>query len=220
MAKDIVDQLKDKGEVTRGWLGVQIRDMDESLANYYKIKPYSAVYVENVVPGDPADQAGIRSGDIIVSVDGQTVTSGRDLASRIASIPVGQKTKIELLREGQKKTIAVKVAKQSTEEVKIASTQGSSDGLGLQVTDLSSEKARQFGLDEDESGVLVVEVDSGSKADEAGVKVGDIIKGINLKKVVNLKDYEDLMAKIDKKAPINLLVRSRNQGSRGIQIKP
>ena len=92
--------------------------------------------------------------------------------------------------------------------------------LGLQVTDLSSEKARQFGLDEDERGVLVIEVENGSRADEAGVKVGDIIKGINLKKVENLKDYESLMAKVDEKNPINLLVRSRNQGSRGIQIKP
>jgi len=220
MAKDIVRQLKDKGEVTRGWLGVQIRDLDESLANYYKVEPFSAVYVENVVPGDPADQAGIRSGDIIVSVDGQSVTSGRDLASLIASIPVGQKSKIVLLRDGQKKTVSVKIAKQSAEEVKMAKAQGSSDDLGLQVTDLSSEKARQFGLDEDESGVLVIEVENGSRADQAGVKVGDIIKGINLKKVGNLKDYEELMAKMDKKEPINLLVRSRNQGSRGIQIKP
>jgi serine protease Do len=221
MAKDIVNQLKDKGEVTRGWLGVQIRDLDESLANYYKVDPFSAVYVENVVPGDPADQAGIRSGDIIVSVDGHSVNSGRELATLIAGIPVGQKSKIILLREGKKKTVSVKIAKQSAEVAKAASEQsGSSDDLGLQVTDLSSEKARQFGLDEDESGVLVIEVENGSRADEAGVKVGDIIKGINLKKVDNLKDYEASIAKVDKKESINLLVRSRSQGSRGIQIKP
>ena len=220
MARDITRQLKEKGEVTRGWLGVQIRDLDESLANYYKVEPFSAVYVENVVPGDPADQAGIQSGDIIISVDGQSVASGRELASLVASIPVGQKTKIVLLRDGRKKTIDVKIAKQATEDLKIASAPSSSDVLGLQVTDLSPDKARQFGLDEDERGVLVIEVENGSRADEAGVKVGDIIKGINLKKVENLKDYESLMAKVDKKEAINLLVRNRNQGSRGIQIKP
>jgi serine protease Do len=220
MARDIVSQLKEKGEVTRGWLGVQIRDLDESLANYYKLEPFSAVYVENVVPGDPADQAGIRSGDIIVTVDGQSVTSGRELAGLIANIPVGKKSRIVLLREGRKQTVTVKIAKQAGEEVRTASTQGTSDDLGLQVTDLSSEKAQQFGLDEDESGVLVIEVARGSRADEAGVKVGDIIKGVNLKKVRNLEDYESLIAKADKKEPISLLVRSRNQGSRGIQIKP
>ena len=220
MARDVTVQLKEKGEVTRGWLGVQIRDLDESLANYYKLEPFSAVYVENVVPGDPADQAGIRSGDIILSVDGQKVASGRELAGLVARIPVGKKSKIVLLREGEKKTVSVKIAKQATEEPKLASTQGSSDDLGLQVTDLSSEKARQFGLDEDERGVLVIEVENGSRADEAGVKVGDVIKGINMKKVENLKDYETLMAKVDKKEPINFLVRTRNQGSRGVQIKP
>jgi serine protease Do len=68
--------------------------------------------------------------------------------------------------------------------------------------------------------VLVIEVENGSRADEAGVKVGDVIKGINMKKVESLKDYETLMAKVDQKEPINFLVRSRNQGSRGVQIKP
>ncbi len=220
MARDIVSQLKDKGEVTRGWLGVQIRDLDESLSNYYKMKPFSAVYVENVVPGDPADQAGIRSGDIIVSVDGQSVSSGRELAGLIANIPVGKKSRIVLLRDGRKQTVTVKIAKQAAEEVRVVSRRGTSDDLGLQVTDLSSEKAQQFGLDEDETGVLVIDVEPGSRADEAGVKVGDIIKGVNLKPVRDLKDYEAFIAKANKKDPINLLVRSRNQGSRGIQIKP
>jgi serine protease Do len=220
MARDIVSQLKEKGEVTRGWLGVQIRNLDESLASYYKLKPFSAVYVENVIPGDPADQAGIRSGDIIVSVDGQSVTSDRELAGLIANIPVGKKSQIVLLRDGHRKTVTVRIAKQAAEEVRMASAPGTSDDLGLQVTDLSSEKAQQFGLDEDESGVLVVEVKRGSRADEAGVKVGDIIKGVNLQKVRNIEDYESLIAKVDKKESINLLVRSRNQGSRGIQIKP
>ena len=126
MAKDIVSQLKDKGEVTRGWLGVQIRDLDESLANYYKIKPFSAVYVENVVPGDPADQAGIRSGDIILSVDGQSVASGRELAGLIANIPVGKKSKVILLRDGHRQTVTVRIAKQAAEEVKMASNKGTS----------------------------------------------------------------------------------------------
>jgi len=220
LASNVVAQLKDKGEVTRGWLGVQIRDLDESLASYYKLKPFSGVYVENVVPGDPADKAGIRSGDIITTVDGQPVTSGRELASLVASIPVGQKTHIVLMRDGQKKTISVKIAKQSDEKVQLASTKSSSDDLGLHVTDLSSERARQFGLDEDEHGVLVVEVDPDSRADKAGVRVGDIIKGINLSNVNGLKEYKTLIERVKKDESINLLVRRRDQGSRGIRIEP
>jgi serine protease Do len=220
MARNIVDQLKDKGEVTRGWLGVQIRDLDESLASYYKLKPFSGVYVENVVPGDPADQAGIRSGDIITTVDGQPVASGRELASLIASIPVGQKTRIVLMRDGKKKNISVKISKQSDGKVQVASKKSNNDDLGLRVVELSSERARQFGLDADESGVLVIEVAPESRADKAGVRVGDVIKGVNLKKVNNINDYQALLGRVDKDDALDLLVRRRNQGSRGIRIEP
>jgi serine protease Do len=220
LAESVVAQLKDKGEVTRGWLGVQIRDLDESLASYYQLKAFSGVYVENVVPGDPADNAGIRSGDIITSVDGQPVTSGRELAGMVARIPVGKKTRIALMRDGKKKTISVKIAKQSNDKLKIASKRTSKDDLGLRVTEMSSAKAQQFGLDAEEHGVLVIEVAPDSRADKAGVQAGDIIKGINMQKINGLKDYEKLIAAADKDKPIHLLVRSRNQGSRGIQIEP
>jgi serine protease Do len=220
MAKSIVAQLKDKGEVTRGWLGVQIRDLDESLASYYQVKAFSGVYVENVVPGDPADQAGIRSGDIITTVDGQPVASGRELANLIASIPVGQKTRIALMRDGKKKHISVKIAKQAEDKLQIAGKKSSNDDLGLQVTGLSSERARQLGMDEQEHGVLVIEVAPDSRADAAGVRAGDIIKGVNLKKVKGVKDYQKLVEAADENEPINLLVRRRDQGTRGIKIEP
>ena len=220
MARSIVGQLKEKGEVTRGWLGVQIRDLDESLASYYKLKAFSGVYVENVVPGDPADNAGIRSGDIITTVDGQPVTSGRELAGLIASIPVGQKTRVALMRDGKKKTISVKIAKQAEEKVQMARKNSSNDDLGLRVTELSSERARQLGLDEQEEGVLVIEVEPDSRADKAGVRVGDVIKGLNLKKVKGLKDYQSLLDAAGKDESVNLLVRRRDQGSRGIRIEP
>lgn len=220
MAKDIVNELREKKEVTRGWLGVQIRDLDEGLASYYKLKPYSGVYVESVVPGDPADQAGIFSGDIITQVDGQSVKSGQQLAALIAKIPVGKKTRIALMRDGKQMLISVKIAKQSNDKVKVASKKSSRDSLGLRVTDLSSEKARQFGLDAEEHGVLVVAVEPNSRADKAGVRVGDIIKGINLNKVKGLKSYNTMISAIGDDEPIDLLVRRRNQGSRGIRIEP
>ena len=220
MAKRVVAQLKERGEVTRGWLGVQIRDLDDSLSSYYKLKPFSGVFVEKVVPGDPADQAGIKASDIIISVDGQAVTSGRELASIVANTPVGQKTKVRLIRDGKKKTITVKVAKQSDEKLQVASKDSGRDELGLEVTELTSERARQFGLDEEDSGVLVIEVERNSKADKAGLSIGDIIKGINREKVSSLKDYRRLMAAADKDESIDLLVRRRGQGTTGIQIMP
>ncbi len=220
MAKRVVAQLKESGSVTRGWLGVQIRDLDESLASYYKLAPLSGVFVEKVVPGDPADRAGIQAGDIILSIDGQSVNSGRALASLVAAIPVGTKAKVKLVREGKKKTLTVKVAKQSDEKLQAASKAPTSDKLGLQVTELSAERARQFGLDPDEQGVLVIEVEPNSKSAEAGVLVGDMIKGINRHRIDNLGDYEQFMAKVNQDKPIDLLVSRRNRGSTGIRIMP
>ncbi len=220
LAKNVVAQLKNSGEVTRGWLGVQIRDLDEALASYYQLKPFSGVFVDKVVPGDPADQAGIQAEDIILSVDKQPVTSGRRLASLVANTPVGKKARVELLRDGKKKNIIVTIAKQSDEKVLVARNKSSEDALGLEVTDLSSERAKQFGLEEGVSGVLVISVEDDSRADRAGVRVGDIIKGINRQKVKNLKDYQQLIEDVDDEAIIDLLVRRRDQGSMGIKIKP
>jgi serine protease Do len=220
MAKRVVAQLKERGEVTRGWLGVQIRDLDENLSSYYQLKPFSGVFVEKVVPGDPADQAGIKASDIIISVDGQAVASGRELANIVANTPVGQKTEIRLIRDGKKKTIVVKVAKQADDKVQMASKDSSRDELGLEVAELTTERARQFGLDEDDTGVLVIEVERNSKADKAGMSIGDIIKGINRKKVKSIEDYQRLMAAVDQDDTIDLLVRRRGQGTTGIQIKP
>jgi serine protease Do len=220
MAKRVVAQLKERGEVTRGWLGVQIRDLDENLSSYYQLKPFSGVFVEKVVPGDPADQAGIKASDIIISVDGQAVASGRELATIVANTPVGQKTEIRLIRDGKKKTIVVKVAKQADDKVQMASKDSSRDELGLEVAELTTERARQFGLDEDDTGVLVIEVERNSKADKAGMSIGDIIKGINRKKVKSIEDYQRLMAAVDQDDTIDLLVRRRGQGTTGIQIKP
>jgi serine protease Do len=220
MAKRVVAQLKERGEVTRGWLGVQIRDLDENLSSYYQLKPFSGVFVEKVVPGDPADQAGIQASDIIISVDGQAVASGRELANIVANTPIGQKTKVRLIRDGKKKTIVVKVAKQADDKVQMASKDSSRDELGLDVAELTTERARQFGLDEDDSGVLVIEVERNSKADKAGVSIGDIIKGINRNKVKSIEDYQRLMAAVDQDDTIDLLIRRRGQGTTGIQIKP
>jgi serine protease Do len=220
MAKRVVAQLKERGEVTRGWLGVQIRDLDEDLSSYYRLEAFSGVFVEKVVPGDPADQAGIQASDIIISVDGQSVTSGRELANIVANTPVGHKTKVRLIRDGKKKTIIVKVAKQSDDKLQMASKDIDRDELGLEVTELTAERARQFGLDEEQNGVLVIEVERNSKAHKAGVSIGDIIKGINRKKVNSIKDYRRLMAAVDQDDTIDLLVRRRGQGTTGIQIKP
>lgn len=220
MAKTIVNQLKDKGEVTRGWLGVAIQDVTPELAEYYGLEQRKGVLVTQVFEGDPADQAGVRQNDIIISINDQPVATGRELSAIIANTPVGEKTKITLVRDGRQRTLTAVVAKREDQEVRAAVEQRESDALGLQVAELTPERAQQFGLDKDESGVLVMDVENGGRAENAGVRAGDIIKGINRQKVDDLKSYQAIMKKADKNEPLLMLVLRRNEGLRVVRVMP
>jgi serine protease Do len=212
MAKGIIDQLKSKGEVTRGWLGVGIQDLTPELADYYGLKEQKGVLVTQVFEGDPADKAGIKVNDVIVSVDGHGLSTGRDLSARIANTPVGHKTKIDLIREGKQKTLTVTLAKRDDEDKMVATQNRDSGELGIEVTDLDSDIARRFGLDSKENGVLVTDVKDDSLAREADLRPGDIVKEINRTTVKDRQDFTRLMKKSKDDKTIQMLVKRRNAG--------
>ena len=116
LAKGIITQLKDKGEVTRGWLGVGIQDLTPELADYYNLKDQKGVLVTQVFEGDPADNAGIKVNDVILSIDGKPVSTGRELSSTIANTPVGHRTKVDLIRNGKRQTLTVTLAKRDDDQ--------------------------------------------------------------------------------------------------------
>jgi serine protease Do len=219
MAKGIIDQLKDKGEVTRGWLGVGIQDLTPELADYYGLKAQKGVLVTQVFEGDPADKAGIKVNDIILSVDGQKVTTGRELSAMIANTPVGSQTTVDLIREGKPKTLTVTLAKRDDDEKTLATQSRDNDELGIEVTDLDSDIARRFGIESKENGVLVTDVKDDSLAREADVRPGDIIKEINRTVVKDRKDFVQLMKKNEKSETIQLLVKRRNAGYLVVKIE-
>jgi serine protease Do len=212
LAKGIIDQLKDQGEVTRGWLGVSIQDIKGELADYYGVNEGAGVLVVGVVPGDPADEAGIQPHDIILEINGKSVESSRSLIKRVADIDVGETINIEILREGKRKTFYVKVAKR--EETKVASVftqKKGEDALGIRVSNMTPKIARQFDLT-DSGGAVVVSIAPDSKADKSGVQVGDIIKGINRKEIKTAAQYHKVIGQIKKGDAIALLMIRKNRG--------
>ena len=219
LAKGIIDQLKDKGEVTRGWLGVGIQDLTPELADYYGLKAEKGVLVTQVFEGDPADKAGIQVNDIILSVDGQKVTTGRELSAMIANTPVGHQTKVDLIRDGKKKNLTVTLAKRDDDEKTIAALSRDNDELGIEVTDLDSDIARRFGIEGKENGVLVTDVKDDSLARDADIRPGDIIKEINRTVVKDRKDFVQLMKKNEDSKTIQLLVKRRNAGYLVVKIE-
>ena len=212
LARGIIDQLKNKGEVTRGWLGVGIQDLTPELADYYGLKTEKGVLVTQVFEGDPAAKAGIKVNDVILRVDDKPVSTGRELSTMIANTPVGHKTQIELVRDGKKKTVSVTLAKRNDEERSVMSQSRENEEMGIEVTDLDSDIARRFGIDANESGVLVTDVKDDSIAQDADVRPGDIIKEINRSVVKNRDDFVTLMNKYKDEKSIQLLIKRRNAG--------
>jgi serine protease Do len=216
-AKDIATQLQDKGHVTRGWLGVGIQEMTPELAKSLDIKDNKGALVAQVVPGSPAEKAGIEQGDVIVEFDGKTVSASKDLPQIVASTPVGKSVTVKLYRSGKPIDRDVKVtAMEDSSETSPASS--SKKTLGIAVQNLTPDIARQLGL-RSETGVVVTQVEPDSPADKAGIQTGDIIREVNRKPV---KDANDLVEKIDQAKDQNsvLLLVQRGQNNMFAAVTP
>jgi serine protease Do len=209
MARDIIEQLKTSGAVTRGWLGVSIQDLTPELAEYYGLKETKGALVGEVFEGDPADKAGIKAKDVIVEVDGEPIKDSRDLSRSIAGIPVDKTVKVKVLRNGKERTFRIKIAKR-TDDKEMAAVQGGPEEteLGMTVSPLTPQLARRFGLPEGE-GVVVVAVEPDSPAAEAEVRKGDLVLEVNHKSVKTLKDYQKFMDKVKNGETVSLLVRRK-----------
>jgi serine protease Do len=219
MAGGIINQLKDSGEVSRGWLGVGIQDLTPELAEYYAIKEKEGVLVTQTYEGDPADKAGIKEGDVIVAVDGKRIASSRELSRTVAEAGVGNKMSLTVLRDGREKEIDVKLAKRPDTEPTMARGEARSDDLGLKVREIDPEIAERLGLDEDTKGVVVTGVNPDSKAAEADIRQGDVVIEINRKPVTSLDDYRNQLRKIDEGDTVQMLLRRGGGGLLAVKFK-
>jgi len=218
LAKGIIDQLKNSGEVTRGWLGVGIQDISDEVAEYYGIEEKIGVLVTEVFPGDPADKAGVKPKDIILSVNGKKVSTARELTGVIADTGAGDAVRIKVLRNGTTKTFKVKIAKREDAKVSDRRTpKEHKDELGIRVTQLTPELARRFNIKETE-GVIVAGVEPGSKAAESGLSVHDIIKEVNHRNITTVNDLNKAISKTKDGETINMFIWRMNRGFLVIKI--
>jgi serine protease Do len=189
MAKDLLPQLK-KGKVIRGWLGVMIQTITPELKESFGLEEEKGALVSEVTPGGPAEEAGIKEGDVIVTFDGKEIQEMNDLPMIVASTPVGKRVTVEVIREGKRKRFKVKIA-ELDEEIEEGETQGEEKrDLGMTVDEITPSLARQLGLS-DERGVVVVRVETNSPAEEAGIARGDVIRAINREPVNDVETYKE-----------------------------
>ena len=188
MAKDLLPQLK-KGKVVRGWLGVVIQEITPDLKDKLNLKDDSGALVSDVAEGGPAEKAGMKRGDVILSFDGKDIKESKELPYIVSSTPVGKTVPVVIMRKGQKETIRVKLGElEENEEAPVVSKGG--PDIGLTVEEITPELARSQGLSES-TGVIIVEVQSNSSAGEAGLRRGDIIMEIDQEKINDLETYNE-----------------------------
>lgn len=183
LARSVMESLIKNGQVTRGYLGVSIQNVTPALAQEFKLKDASGALVGDVVPDGPADKAGFKSGDVIVKFNGKKVSDSRRLRLQVAETGPGSSVPVEVVRNGEAKTLTVTVKQlPGTEQLADANPQNGGDTgtlNGVDVGDLDSQARRQFNVPKEVQGAIITQVDPGSAAAEAGLKPGDVIEEIN-----------------------------------------
>lgn len=219
MAKSVMSQLIDSGEVVRGYLGVTIQDADAGLARSFKLPGTKGALVSSVGEGSPAQKAGLRDGDFIVAVDGRAVENVNDLRNRVAAIRPGTSAKVELYRDGRKRTVTVKIGQQPA-DLASAFAEGSpgasgsemADRFGLKVATMGEQYAAKFGLDKKTEGAVILSVDPGSDAADEGLEPGNVITHVQGKKVTSADDLTRALAAKDAQKGVRLRVRDHRRG--------
>jgi serine protease Do len=227
LARWVSDQLVKNGSVHRAYLGVAIQPVTHELAPQLGMQAREGVVVTQVYPNSPAAQAGLKTGDVVVSYSGQKVATPRELQMLVERTPIGGKQPLEIVRDGKHITLQDTgreqpsdfgtVAKRSPENVDEEQSGTQFDDLGLEVSNLTMEVARQLGVKETE-GVVITSVEKGSPADEAGLTDSLVILQVNRKPVKTVAEFQAAMAEKPMDQGVLLLVRS-SEGSRFVVLK-
>jgi len=208
---NVYQQLRAKGSVVRGWLGVLIQDVTKELAESFRMDKPRGALVAEVLPNSPASKAGFKTGDVVIEFDGDAIDLSSDLPPMVGSTAVGKKTPVKIIREGTTRTLEVTIGElPPEEEIGLAATEKPGTTrekrLKLVLEDLSNEQRKKLNLDD--HGVLVQEVEEGP-AQKAGVLEGDVILQIDSKKVKDSKHFKELVAQIPERKAVPVLIQRK-----------
>ncbi|PYQ19128.1 MAG: peptidase, partial [Acidobacteria bacterium] len=210
VAKQLLPQLREKGKVVRGWLGVNIQGLNEELARTYGLKETKGAVISEVTPASPADKAGLKPEDVIVAADGRAIQDNGDLSRYIASQAPGKAVKLDVLRNGQQKAFTLSLGtfpEEATEEGSAAARKGR---LGMTLRDLTPALAERLELPRGAKGAVVWEVEAGEPAEEAGLQRGDLIVSVNGVAVSGVEEFEKAVEAARSDGAARLRVQSSN----------
>lgn len=190
LALQITDQLLDKGEVERGFIGIQAQDLNPDLAEAFGLKNQRGAVINSVLPGSPAEKSGMKAGDIIVAINKKKVKSARDVRNHVGLVPVGEEIDFDILRKGKRIKLSTKVA--APEEQSKTASAINPRLEGVTIKDIERDHPYYGRI----AGVLVMEVERGSVGWRSGLRRGDIITSVNH---IVIKDLEQFLQAVERK---------------------
>ena len=221
-AKQLLPQLRG-GKVTRGYLGMEIREVTDDIREAWSLTPSTTgALVNRVTAGKPAAKAGLQNGDIIVEVDGRPVRSNRELIDYISYQPVGSSIKVGYIRNGERRTTTARTAERpldgtpDEEEEAATSAEPARDKLGMSVQELTPQLRQLYNHDDETRGVIVTDVKNVSAAGDANILRGDVITEVQGQRVNNMSDFRAIMEKARSGQKIRLYVTTPNRGGASI----
>lgn len=197
LAHQVMDQILKNGKVVRAYMGILPQDMTTDMAKAFGQKDARGVVVGDVTPNSPAQESGIRRGDILLEMNGRPVANSNQLRNSISMMQPGTEIKLKMLRGGSERDVTVKLAEMPTETAMAQpGDEGSTKTLeGVEVSNLTPNMAERLGLPSSTTGVVVTDVDPSSKIADAGLRKGDVIQEANHQPVKNVSEFQSAMKK-------------------------
>ncbi len=229
LARDVMQSLREKGRVVRGYIGASVQTLTPELAEAMKLKGQSTgALVGEVTPKSPSEKAGMKTGDVITAVNGKKISDARELRLMIGSMAPGTKVQIEINREGQNKTLNVDLAEmpagaaeQGAEAAPEEAAQPEKATVfgGVAVADITDDVRTALNLPKDIQGAVIADIDADSPAAKAGLREGDVIQEVNKRPVKSAKDLVAISKKL--KPTEKILIRVYSQGRSGfVALEP
>jgi serine protease Do len=194
LAKTIMVELIKTGKVIRPWVGIGLQDITSDLMKFFNLKEKEGALISQVYSGSPAEQIGLKVGDVVIEVDGGKVTSSQDVVREVLKKKVGQKVNFVILRDGKRTEVSLTTAQMPEKIGERGPAKPTREWFGLRVSNVTPDIAKQLDLTKTE-GVVITGVEPNSVAQGAGLKAGDIILEVNRQKILNQNDYRSAMEK-------------------------
>jgi serine protease Do len=224
LAKQVIADLQDDGKVERGWLGVQIQAVDEDLATSLELDRPRGALVSDVQPGSPAEKAGFKRGDVVLSFDGKPIEKVGQLSRTVAGVEPGRTAEVVVWRDGKEQRLAAEIGLMPAQD-QVASNEQESQGadqprLGLALASLTPEQRERLGIDADVQGVLVTQVAPGGPAEAKGIEPGDVIVSVDRVEVRQPSDVVAAVRKAHEQGAKTVLLYVSREGNERFEAVP